>query len=559
MATTIPSQDSKISVPAEEVEFGDSGKLEKEQLDRAAGDVLMIGRTDEVRRIQVPSDDPNDPLRFSKWRKLGIVFTCCWFSNFSLLSLSGIGTFFNELFGMYLPMGKTPSQIVGLATYPSMVMAFGSLGLLPLAIVFGRRPVFLLAILSTATAYRPLEVRFKGPIKALEGILIAFGASIGAATSKDFNGHFISRIFLGLATGATESLLPLIISDVTYLDERGFYFGIYWATQNGVSTALIIALSYATAALTWRWFYWIFVIALALEAIFVLFLSPETKFIRSPTAVNGQVVFTEFGTTHIISDAEAEARFGDIQEHAISDTSARKKSFLQNLQPFDKPTPGGLRIWLDVCGKILECLSSPGVIFATLASSISLGIGIAITLIYSNLLVEEWGWSPGSVGLFNAGVIPACFLAMLYSGYFGDKVNIWLARRNGEALYATAPITGDTVGVIAIDVTANASKQHSYWGLFIGWAIYQFSFVCIVITTTTFAAEVIPSSPGAAMVILVGGKNIISFRASYGLTPMLQIYSYLVAFMILLGIYIGIFALGIPVYFLNDKWKKRAL
>lgn len=62
----------------------------------------------------------------------------------------------------------------------------------------------------------------------------------------------ISRIFLGLATGATESLLPLIITDITFLDERSFFFGLYWSTQNCVNAGLLIALSYLTAAEGWR-------------------------------------------------------------------------------------------------------------------------------------------------------------------------------------------------------------------------------------------------------------------------------------------------------------------
>lgn len=46
-----------------------------------------------------------------------------------------------------------------------------------------------------------------------------------------------------------------------------------------------------------RWFYWIFTITLAVGTVLVIVLSPETKFIRSPTAMNGEVVFTdEFGT-----------------------------------------------------------------------------------------------------------------------------------------------------------------------------------------------------------------------------------------------------------------------
>lgn len=66
----------------------------------------------------------------------------------------------------------------------------------------------------------------------------------------------------------------------------------------------------------------------------------------------------------------------------------------------------------------------------------------------------------------------------------------------------------------------------------LAWAIYEFSFVNVLITTTTFAAEVFPENPGAAMVPVVGGKNIIAFGAAYGLIPMLHIYSYLKAFMI---------------------------
>jgi len=90
----------------------------------------------------------------------------------------------------------------------------------------------------------------------------------------------------------------------------------------------------------------------------------------------------------------------------------------------------------------------------------------------------------------------------------------------------------------------------------IGWAIYQFSFTAILITTTTFAGEVIPDNPGAAMVVVIGGKNIVSFAAAQGIVPMTHEFSYLKSFMILLGIYIGICLLGIPVYFLNSKWRK---
>lgn len=91
-----------------------------------------------------------------------------------------------------------------------------------------------------------------------------------------------------------------------------------------------------------------------------------------------------------------------------------------------------------------------------------------------------------------------------------------------------------------------------------GWAIYEFSFTAIIITTTTFAAEVIPENPGAAMVVVVGGKNIVSFGAAQGIIPMAAKFSYLTSFMVLLGIFCGICLLGVPVYFLNPRWRKIA-
>jgi hypothetical protein len=42
-------------------------------------DHVLVDETGEVQRLPVPSNDPNDPLNFSKWEKFGVVFSCCWF------------------------------------------------------------------------------------------------------------------------------------------------------------------------------------------------------------------------------------------------------------------------------------------------------------------------------------------------------------------------------------------------------------------------------------------------------------------------------------------------
>ena len=54
--------------------------------------------------------------------------------------------------------------------------------ILPLCIVFGRRPIL------------------------LGCCLLLFGSTIGAATSRSFQEHMACRILQGIATGATESV-----------------------------------------------------------------------------------------------------------------------------------------------------------------------------------------------------------------------------------------------------------------------------------------------------------------------------------------------------------------
>jgi len=45
---------------------------------QTGGDVLLISE-EGLRKIPVPTDDPDDPLNYGKWKKAGVVLTCCWF------------------------------------------------------------------------------------------------------------------------------------------------------------------------------------------------------------------------------------------------------------------------------------------------------------------------------------------------------------------------------------------------------------------------------------------------------------------------------------------------
>ncbi|KAI7084341.1 MFS general substrate transporter [Hortaea werneckii] len=520
----------------EAFEYGEVSKLDAS---KPTGDVTLLDAAGHVRRVPTPSSDPNDPLNMHKWRKLGVIVTCCWFSIFSLVLVGGAGPILPVWMKLYAPRGIGSQEVVNLTTYPSLVMAFGSFLILPLSIVFGRRPVL------------------------LGCCLLVTGSTIGAAKSTTYQAHMACRILQGVATGATESVLPLIITDISFLNERGLLFGAYWGTQNLINAIFTITVSFLVADTTWQWFYWLLLILAVVGTLMVFFIVPETRYYRSPQAIDGQIYHTdEFGVTQAFSVADAE-RLGLPTDASPDEADVPKLSYWQTLRVFYTPAPGALKLGLGTFAKMISAMSSPAVVWAVLATSISLGVGISMTLTYGTILTGDFGWSEASVGLVNCGIFPASLFSMFFAGYLGDKLNLSLAKRRGgvhkpeDSLVSLFfPTLVSAIGIIIYAPTAQRPETHSYWGIIMGWTLYEFGFIVALITATHFAAEAYPQNPGPALVLVVGLKNVISFGASFGITPMVHKFDYLTAYMILFGIFVGIFACGVPVYFLNPKWRE---
>ena len=57
----------------------DETKPSANHTDHAEGNALLIDKHGAVRKVPVPSSNPNDPLNFRPWEKWGVIVTCCWF------------------------------------------------------------------------------------------------------------------------------------------------------------------------------------------------------------------------------------------------------------------------------------------------------------------------------------------------------------------------------------------------------------------------------------------------------------------------------------------------
>jgi MFS family permease len=425
-----------------------------------------------------------------------------------------------------------------------LLTRIGNFIILPVSLAFGRRPVFLIST------------------------VILLAATIGSATQNSYNGHLAARVVQGLATGASESLLPLMLTEVTFLHERGRIFGLYWTVQNIISSSLNLASSYEAAALGWRWYYWVFVITIAVGLVLAIFFGFETRFSRPAVNLDGRVIMTDdFGVTHIVPDNEAQEF---LERHGIQqqsdDADVPKKSYVQMLKPWSEPhpTPGKMMVlsWL----RMAQSMTSPAILYVVLASSITLGCVVGISLTYDTVL-QQYGWKAQDVGLINLGGVVGGLLGAAYCTLLGEPFVLWMAKRNHgihrpeHRLIVLVPIAllGFAMLILyGFMATSAFEGGGSSWGAVLAWTFFQITFTSVLIISTTFASEASPKHPGPALVMVVGTKNIVSFGVAYGLTPMVQKGGYTWTFGVLAGIFGAIFILGVPVYILNPMWRRYA-
>jgi hypothetical protein len=126
--------------------------------------------------------------------------------------------------------------------------------------------------------------------------------------------------------------------------------------------------------LTFRWYYGIYVITIAVGLVLAFFLAFETRFQRPAAAIDGQLLYTdEFGTTRILTDAEAQNYLAELEEHPPNLSNIPRKTYRQLLNPWSGTTPNGGQVVVKAFIHMAEAFTSPVLLYALLVATIVLG------------------------------------------------------------------------------------------------------------------------------------------------------------------------------------------
>ena len=168
------------------------------------------------------------------------------------LLASGIGVLVPQLQEYY----DGDSRVSDLVTYPALFMGIGNLVAVPFADAIGRRPVYL----------------FSNIVLIAGGIWCCYSDSLGS--------HIGGRDFMALAAGQSEALCVMIAEETFFLHQRGSRIAWFCSLQTLGTALFIIASSYLTEALGWRWWYGVFAIISAATFVLSILFVAETKYDR---------------------------------------------------------------------------------------------------------------------------------------------------------------------------------------------------------------------------------------------------------------------------------------
>lgn len=274
------------------------------------------------------------------------------------------------------------------------------------------------------------------------------------------------------------------------------------------------------SAVPWRTNYWFWSGFSAFSLVLGTFCLPETFFPRPPSLIDGQVIITDqYGNVSILAVEDAPHLAEDHENtHTDFPTSI---SYVKQLVPITYQ-PNGFRRFYMTYAEMAISLLNPSIIYVLILNSLLFAGLVAQSMTYATQLEHApWHFSDASVGTAQAGSFFGALIALGLSGATVDKISGFLTRRNGgirepEHLLPNfiLPSLLAFGGLVLYGVVAANPANHpgaGWIGIHISFGMYYCGFVALSAITGVWIGEATPHWSGAALVLVCGGRNAVSF------------------------------------------------
>ncbi|KAM0547274.1 hypothetical protein ACHAPJ_010409 [Fusarium lateritium] len=464
--------------------------------------------------IPQPSDHPDDPLRWTQPRKTQNIICAmawCFFAAAMISGLSPAYVMIEESTGISVADLSTGNGLMYL------FLGYGTLITQCLALNYGRRPTLLFSILATTFV------------------------TLWSAYVKTRGEFFANRIILGAVSSPMETLIEVIIGDVFFVHDRGFYMGMYcWTLWCGAFLAPV-ASGYVAESLGWRWIQYVLTFIGAAVTVITFFLFEETMCYRPHV----------FAAPTITGELEAKGNDAEALELGIPVASEKQDRAQQTLPSKDakseqsvsvtfstKSYAEKLKLWgfrhpeqpntFKFFFLPFQLLRYPGMLFAGLLVGGILSwynvVGGSLALILSS---EPYHFSTNAIGLTYLACVVGVTIGCYLSGWMSDVMVLRLARRNNGVMEPEQRLWMCLIAMVAhpagcLLFGVGASFQIHWVGIVFGLGLISVTLPIGSSLAFTYILDSYKEVAGEGLVSAILVRNLMGFAFSYAVVPMIN-------------------------------------
>ncbi|KAF5584212.1 transporter HOL1 [Fusarium subglutinans] len=363
--------------------------------------------TGKIVLVPQPSDDPNDPLNWPRWKKE-------MFTVSIIVGCGCVGAIGPLLGPALVPIAKefdVPLQTFSLGFTGALLitLAFGNLFCNSLAMMIGKRPVYLITAV---------------------GLLCS---TIWSAVAKDFISLALSRAVQGFCMSPMEALVPASISDIWFVHQRGFRNAVFnLGVLGGINLASPIAgtiidkYGYKTCL-------WAMAGAFGLQLVLTFFFMPETAYKRS---IDSSIPAASSQGEGPSAAADKKQFVSEVENTASASGNAptpEPHSFIYSLRPWSGYYDSS-GFWSSMFAPF-RMLASPVVIWGCFQLTICMSWLVFLASTFSQIFTgPPYNFSVTQVGLSNLSSFVGTSIATALAGVMVDGLATFMAKRN-EGIY----------------------------------------------------------------------------------------------------------------------------